>query len=293
MADDRRLFSEATLRTAKKSKISMEELCNNIERRKQAVDLSFAQLMSKVLVPPPGDDFDVATGAKSTSLETTFTGRVVALLSTGETGIVSERPNSKCIVKLDNCGTEVKACWDELFWIKKCYGPDDAVKRIIKAVEFVPQVKDIKMGARVAVVKLHYQTGRITKLPESNKARCFTVELEHSGNILRIKAEGLRLIRMDDPVVGPLCEKRGRPKREYVVEQGKLRKPKFLLPSSKSTVEWIKSIRPPQQLPLKPRPVEEEAPSASDDEGSFIDDFELNELINDENVPFQGTEVWM
>jgi hypothetical protein len=290
MSETSVLFSESTLRFAKRNKIDVNELRANVELRKQTVDAVFTKLLSKVLLlPPTASDYDIPVKPEL-SLGSTFVGRIVALLSTGETGVVVDKPDRKCIVRMDRSGDEIKVTWEELFWLKRCSGPQDAVEQIIKASCFVPQVRDLKIGIRVAIVRLQFQTAVVVKLPESRKNCCFTLELEHSRKIWKGKADGLRLIAASSPIIGPLCSKQGRPKADWVREQKKLRKPDMLVPESKANEEWARSIHPPTVLPPA-RSAND--PLTSDSEDDASDGGGEDNEEGDENDPLQQTEFYL
>jgi len=278
------LFSQATIRQCKRAKIDVDTLDKDPELYRQVVDEAFNRLKKRVLVPAPSKGFDLITPPTLVDLKTSFVGRIVALLSTGETGVIIERPGTKCIVKLDKDGSNQKLCWDALYWLRRCEDADDAVAKIYKACCDVPQNSDISLGARVSVVKLNYQSGIVEKLPSSVKECCFMVRLDVSGQLVRSKAEGLRLITKSHPPIGPLFEKRGRPKTEEVRERRKQQKPEFIRPKSKSSERWLESLVPPKVLP-PPRAVGDTV--MSDDEN---DEEENENDVSDDELTLHGDE---
>jgi len=278
------LFSQATLRHAKREKIDTEDLQKDHQVRKRIIDETFERLRKRVLVPAPTNGQEVMVAPPVKGLKTSFPGRIVALLSTGETGIVVERPNQKCLVKLDKDGSTLKVCWDSLFWLKRCNDADDAVAQIFRAVCNVPQVSDISFGAHVSLVKLNYQSGTVEKLPVSKKNCCFMVRMDVSGQLVRSKAECMRLIAVDHPHIGPLFEKAGRPKAEVVKEKRKKQVPEMLRPRSKSSMIWMQSLKPPKVLP-PPRALTDNV--MSDSENSDEDD---NDDDEEEEDNFQNDD---
>lgn len=293
-------WSERTLHFAKKERLDLEALQDDVEERKKLVDKSFALFLSRVVIPTIEKEAAVDL-PKSVELNSEFVGKTVAFLATGRTGVIIDKPGSKCIIKLDHDGSEAKACLDELYLIKSCANAEDAIQKIIKACQYVPQDKDLCVGARVTIPKLHYQTATIMKKPDtsSGRNRTFTVKLEQNKTIMYFKSTSVRIIPPDAPIIGPLCAKRGRPPRGWAKEQRKLRKPTLLIPISKSSPEWTQSIKPPKLLPPIKSPLDATETDSEDDYSSIEEENgDDNDNIGErENAPKPANrrtgEVWL
>lgn len=276
------LVSAATLRQLKREKLEIEDLEKDPLLHKRLVDSAFERLKKKLLIDPKADSTsnqilrEPSKPKKKRNKD--FVGRVVALLTTGETGIIIEKPNRKCMVRLDKDSSVIKTCVDSIYWLRYCSDQDDAVAKIYQAVCYVPQISDLKLGDRVAIVKLKYQTGTVESLPVSKKQCCFIVRLEVTQAEYRCKAEGLRLIDPDYPAIGPPFGKVGRPTREEVREKRKQPLPLLLIPKSKSTVQWKAALRPPKVLP----PPKSDDSSSSEEEEEDEDEFEDDLNVSDE-----------
>jgi hypothetical protein len=280
------IFSKATLRQAKRAKIPSEELEKNYDLRIRVINDAFERLRQKLLVRAGFETPECEAGL--VDLKSRTKGRVVALLSSGEPGIIIEETGRKFLVKLDKDDTKLKLCRDDLFWLKGCTGPDDAVVQIYEACKDVPHPSDIRMGMRVSLTKWNYMTGVVEQLPGSRANAAFIVRIEHSGTVVRARAETLRLIPAQHPLIGPLFDKAGRPSKKEARRRKRERKPVVIVPPSKASLAWKSSLKPPKTLP-PPLPAKnraagdsgsdsDEDEDASDDEGNFSDE------VDEENV---------
>ena len=181
-----------------------------------------------------------------------WAGLSVALLSTGETGIVLKKLGGRIKVRLDhNPSIELSSAEEKLHLMEHHSGPE-AVEEIYEAAKFVPQWKDLKIGQRVAMLRFDNATGRVVRLPDEKRALGglghVVVQLDLGGGQKKAVLETLRMIDEGHPVV-PYTEVKqktlGRPTKADVARKTSPPPIQPVVPYSKRGDAWRSSLRPP------------------------------------------------
>ena len=214
-----------------------------------------------------------------------WAGRVVALLSTGETGIVLKRPGGRIKIRLDdNPAYSISSSEEKLHLLENTTGME-AVNEIYEAARFVPQLKDLRLGQRVAMTRFENATGRIIRLPDKKRAMSglahVVVKPDLSGEPKKAVMESLRLLDDKHPVIpfpSNTNKSLGRPTKAVVAN--KVPPPQItpIVPFSKRGDDWRRSLKAPTGTPSPPS-----SPFASVSEGD--EDDERRQLYDDTGRP--------
>ena len=185
-----------------------------------------------------------------------WAGRCVALLSTGETGIVVKRPGGRIKVRLDAAPTVEISSSEEKLHLMEIDGladPDLAVDEIFNAARLVPQYKDLKIGQRVALVRLDNATGKIEKLPDEKRAMIglghVVVEMDIGHQKKKSVIESLRMLGDDHPPIPPPSNSPqkivGRPTKATALKKTLPPTINPIVPFSKRGDDWRRSLQAP------------------------------------------------
>jgi len=195
-----------------------------------------------------------------------WAGRSVALLSTGETGIVVKKPGGRIKVRLDdNPSVEISSSEEKLHLMETA--GDVAIEEIFQAALYVPQYKDLHIGQRVAMTRFDNATGKVLRLPDEKRVLGglghVIVQLENPpGETRKSVLESLRLIADNHPVISLNTTPQkvlGRPTKAEVARKSVAPHIDSLVPLSKQGYGWKQSLKiptghtsPPQSPVLPP-----------------------------------------
>jgi hypothetical protein len=209
-----------------------------------------------------------------------WAGRRVALLSTGQTGVVVKKGGGRIKVRLDGPAYEISSSEEKLHLIEST-DPRAAVEEIFEAAKNVPQWHDLHIDGRVAMTKFGNATGKIVKMPDQKRALNglghVLVKLDSTGELKKSVLESLRMIPPEHPVIeySDIQQKQlGRPTKANVARKA-VAQPVMVLPppskTGKSGEEWRSKIKAPtghDSPPQSPAAAPQRVRRTEDDDSS-------------------------
>jgi hypothetical protein len=188
-----------------------------------------------------------------------WAGRLVALLSSGETGVVLKRTGGRIKIRLDENPSYPISSSEEKLHLLENTSSFAAINEIYDAARYVPQLKDLRVGQRVAMTRFENATGRIVRLPDEKRAMNglghVVIEPDMSGERLKAVMESLRLLDDNHPVIPfpSLTHKSlGRPTKAVVANKTPPPQITPIIPFSKRGDEWRRSLKAPTGTPSPP-----------------------------------------